>query len=127
MPNLDYWETEARQLLGMLKSLTTVKDQREKVTTLLGKILGDKSSVVPEALRAEAKAVFEQVKASIDLDSETATAEYIRTRELSQDWQEVCERIYKLFPTATKLKADPASLLGFMIGLQLRLEKTEKR
>lgn len=46
-------------------------------------------------------------------------------REEAQAWKETCERVYGMFPTVTKVEANPGALLGFMVGIQLRLEKAE--
>lgn len=42
-----------------------------------------------------------------------------------KEWEDVCERIYSMFPTVTKVEVNPGSLLGFMVGIQNRLETAE--
>lgn len=52
--------------------------------------------------------------------------ECVRQAHEAAEWRDVCRRIYDMFPTVTKLEVNPTNLLGFMVGIQHRLERAEK-
>ena len=93
----------------------------------------------PEA-RAAARRMFDLMRKRIASDSQGIANLFdgemnkvadkmecaVKAEQEMGQWREVCERVYALFPTATKLEVEPAMLLGFMIGIQCRLEQAEK-
>lgn len=48
-------------------------------------------------------------------------------REENQGWKEAAGRIKEMFPTKTDVDLSPSTLVPFMTGVKVRLEKAEER